>query len=118
MSEPQSPPKLSVVDPPPGEVPAAPRRGAGRVLPWLLLAAALVFALLWLNAVEGAQRLEARVSLLDAELSSAHASLAASQAQMDEVRGGIDQVASEIAALRAIAADPDALEGAEPLPAE
>jgi hypothetical protein len=124
MSEPQSPPNLSVVEAPADTEPAEPRRGMRRVLPWLLLVAALVFAWLWLNQLERTQSLERRVSTLELDLAGARDDLAASEAHMDEVRGGIEQVGRELDALRALAADPDGAESdavapeAETLPAE
>ena len=106
MSEPQVPPPLSVVDDLPSEEPVKPRRSARAAAPWLALALAVLFAWLWLNQLEGAQRLEQQLTLLETELSSARTDLAAWESHMQDVRSGIAGVAGQIDALRVLVAVP------------
>jgi hypothetical protein len=109
MSEPQSPPLLSVVEPPPGLEPALPRRVGRRALPWLLALAVLGFAWLWLDQLGRTQRFERRVSLLESELAVARDDLVASEARMQDVRNGIEGLTTQLGALRGLAGlSPDA----------
>lgn len=103
MSEPQSPPRLSVVEEPAEtEAPAAPRSRGSRAH-WLLLAAMLLFAWMWLHQLEQTQRLAEDVVSLGTELSAAQAELASRDAHLREVRAGIDELASQVEALKGLA---------------
>ena len=104
MSEPQVPPPLSVVDDLPSEEPVKPRRSARAAAPWLALALAVLFAWLWLNQLEGAQRLEQQLTLLETELSSARTDLAAWESHMQDVRSGIEGLVSQLESLRSLVA--------------
>ena len=117
MSEPQSP-HLSVVEPAPAEVSEAPRSRVRSALPWLLLVAALAFAWLWLSQLERSRELAGRVAAVEVELADARADLASWQTRMEGVRGGIERVASEVDALRALASGVDALPSPEPVAEE
>ncbi|MEE2663080.1 MAG: hypothetical protein VX681_03095 [Myxococcota bacterium] len=101
MSEPQSPPRLSVVEPPPVAESAPPRRSR---LPWLLGVAALGFAWLWLDQLEHTQRVERQVYGLESELASARDDLVAWEARMQDVRSGIEGLVSQLESLRSLVA--------------
>jgi len=118
MSEPQSPAKLSVVEPPPAAEPEARRRG---VLPWLLGVAALGFAWLWLDQLEHTQYVERQVSSLESELASARDDLVAWEARMRDVRGGVEGLVSQLESLRSLvgsAPEPLAVDAPRPAVAE
>ena len=98
-SEPQSPPRLSVVEEPAEtEAAAAPRKRRSRAN-WLLLVVMLLFAWMWLHQLEQTQRLAGDVASLETELSAANAEVAKRDAHLQEVRVGIDAPA-ELVVLR------------------
>ena len=69
-SEPQSPPRLSVVEEPAEtEAAAAPRKRRSRAN-WLLLVVMLLFAWMWLHQLEQTQRLAGDLASLETELRS------------------------------------------------
>lgn len=103
MSEPQSPPKLSLVEDAVEAEPTPPRRAGRGVLVWGLLVAALLFAWLYLNQLEQTNARDTRIAGLEADLAGARAELAVERARMGDVRGAIDRVAAELDVLRALA---------------
>jgi len=79
-----------------------PRRS---VLPWLLAAAAVVFALLWLSQVSENRVLGDRVGALESELAGARSALDAYSERMGAVRSQVDEVVGSLAALQALVMD-------------
>jgi len=105
MAEPQSPPKLTVVEGGPDAL-AAPARPARRWALWVAIALCLLLAWLWLTQLERANGLEARGRALESELAQARADLASWEQHMDAVRGEVEVVASRLANLQALVAAP------------
>jgi len=104
MSEPQSPPRLSVVDSPPSEPENETPSRLRSAVPWLLLVAALLFAWLWLNQLEQTQQARAKALELQADVDFAQAQLRAEQARMADVRAAVDRLADDLTVLKALSA--------------
>ena len=112
-SQGSSAPKLSVVDDPPPQPAEPPRKRRSGLLTWLFAVTTLVFAWLYLNQLEHTQQGELHIAELESDLLGAHADLRAEQARMDQVRGGIDQLATDLQSLRSLTTPPPEGAGVE-----
>jgi len=112
-SESQSPPRLSVVEETPTteEAPAPRKRSA--LANWLLLAATLLFAWLWLHQLEQTRLLADERAALQSELVIVRAEIVAREAHLQDVRSEVDAVASQVARLKALAGSAPAAAAAQ-----
>ena len=102
-SDPQSPPRLSVVEDASTAEEARPPRKRSSLGNWLLLAATLLFAWLWLHQLERTRLLADERTALQGELVAVRAEIAARSAHLEQVRGEIEAVASQVDRLQALA---------------
>ena len=72
---------------------------------WLLFAASLLFAWLWLTQLEKANGLAADLAATEAGLAAARSDIAAWQAHGAQVQSGVDGIAAQLGALQELLAD-------------
>ena len=102
-SDPQSPPRLSVVEDDSTTEEAPPSRKRSSLGNWLLLAATLLFAWLWLHQLERTRLLADERVALQGELAAVRVEVAARAAHLERVRGEIEAVVSQVDRLKALA---------------
>lgn len=104
-SEPESSPRLVVVEEPSEPEAAAPeRRKRGSRANWLLLSATLLFAWLWFHQLEQTRLLAGNLARVEGEVAAARTEIAARDEHLRDVRAGIVALIDQAEALGGLAA--------------
>jgi hypothetical protein len=104
-AEPAAPvePQRSTPEPSPSS--ASPPAASTSYATWLLLAAVLLFAWLWLTQLEKANGLAANLATTQAGLASAKADIGAWESHGAQIKTGVQGIASQLGVLQELLAD-------------